>query len=170
MDRVIDSRPLAAARRFSYGLIWAGGLGILAGILAGGIIIGVSVSRVQPHFSAVTILNPHFAAGEGIQVRKREMLPPNCIPRRSRAIIFPQGCYGHQPHCEAQILNDAGGMQTADQIVPTPIRTRLGCGDYVEQMSAQGCGALSGILPPLGDTSKPVAVCVMPPNPLPTTK
>lgn len=126
------------------------------------------INRPVVKIASLTILNPNFAAGDGIQIIKREVLPPNCIPQRIRNIIFPQGCYGHQPHCDAQILTDAGALQNTDPILPTPARMRLGCGDYVERMVAQGCGAFSGILPPSHDTSSPVAVCVLPPRPLPT--
>jgi hypothetical protein len=140
-------------------------LASVAASVVGGILYGASITREKPQFFSLTVLNPTFHAGDGIRVKKRVTIPLNCIPRMTRSITYPPDELSDgQPI--AQILTDASAPADADLIVPTPARMRLGCGRYLEQMSAQGCGVLSGILPPLGATSQSVRVCVLPPIPI----
>ena len=164
MERLTASR-IEMARRLSVGLMLAVLLATAAACVVGGILYGASITREAPKFFSLSVVNPRFHAGEGIRVQKRVTIPENCIPRMTRSITFPPDDLSDGKPI-AQILTDAAAPAGADLIVPTPTRMQLGCGLYLEQMSAQGCGVLSGILPPLGATSQSVRVCVLPPIPI----
>lgn len=141
-------------------------IGITAGILVGES-LGVWVSRPPIHFTSLTVLNSSFHAGDGIRVQRQIDTPPNCIPRVTRSIIFPPDEFSHGKPV-AQILTDSPAPRGTDPIVPTTPRMHLGCGDYVEEMAAMGCGPFSGFFTALSARSVPVRVCVLQPLPLDT--
>jgi hypothetical protein len=165
MESITAARGIEMIRRLSVGLMVSVALGGTAAAAVGGILYGVSISRPKPAFFSLAVLNPTIHAGDGIRVQKVITVPPNCIPRMTRSITFPADSRSNGRPI-TQILTDASAPTDGDLIVPTPARMQLGCGEYLEQMSAQGCGVLSGILPPLGATSQRVAICVLPPIPL----
>ncbi len=159
---IIEPKQVELTRQASASILWAGGVSLGVLFLVGGLLLGFAISRPRPKFAALVVVNTTFQAGQGIKTQRKAYIPANCIPKNERWIHYDADLSHHMAPFNF-VLTDAPGPPNGPLEIPTSPRLPVGTGNYFEQMSAQGCGWLSGVFPPLGDTSKPVHVTILPP-------
>ena len=140
------SHVTAHAERFSLILLGATLLGALAAVGVCSAIWAVDLDRKPPKIYDLKIVGETHAGGD-MRVREHVQVPDNCIPRVSRKLVGPPDAYS-DGKAITQIVTDAAVLADGDILIPLPRDVPPGPWRYEESITTQGCGVLSGVLPP----------------------
>lgn len=171
------SPTIEHAERLSLVLLGAIGLGAVAAVAVCSAVWAVNLDRRPPKIYDVQIIGEAHAGGD-MRVREHVQVPENCIPRVTRKLVGPPDVLS-QGREITQIVPDTAVLADGDILIPLSRDVPPGPWRYEESITTQGCGVLSGVLPPqMGSArgrdvagGKPgeigVPVMILPMEPLP---
>ena len=145
--------------------VW-GAVAFMAAVGFFGLVLGVEYSRSHPQTLGAEIIGPTTVhAGEAFMINPHMTMPRGCSGRTSRHIDLdrPIGWPANQK-APADLLPSDPMPDDRPGAVPVPLGDRPGCGTLYLHRDTAGCGALSGILPPMAAESNTLRVCILPPT------